>query len=43
MSSFLKTSFSKKKMLQDLSETSNKLFRNLKNKGGNHRKKIEIF
>ena len=33
----------KEKMLQDLAETSNKLFRNLKNERGNHRKTTEAF
>ena len=33
----------KEKMLQDLAETSNKLFRNLKNKGGITEKELKYF
>ena len=33
----------KEKMLQDLAETSNKLFRNLKNKGGITEKQLKYF
>ena len=33
----------KEKMLQDLAETSNKLFRNLKNKGGIAEKQLKYF